>query len=135
VFKYQRPRILLVDDDIELLDALRRQIGRKFDVTATTDPKEAVRLVFADEPFAVIVSDLRMPVIDGVSLLFLIRQAAPDTVRVLLTGHADIESAISAINQGSVFRFLTKPCPTAQFVEAIEAAVEHYLQTKADGGK
>ena len=121
-----RPRVLLVDDDIEVLDALRRLLRSTFDVTTTCDPKEAIRLVVTNGPFAVVVSDLRMPGMDGVSLLYLIRQSAPDTVRVLLTGNADVEAAVSAVNQGNIFRFLTKPCPTATLIRAIEASVEQY---------
>jgi len=78
------PRILLVDDDKEVLDALRRLLRGYYDVAATHDPKEAIRLAVSHGPFAVVVSDLRMPGMDGISLLFLIRKAAPETVRVLL---------------------------------------------------
>jgi DNA-binding NtrC family response regulator len=129
----EKPRVLLVDDDAQVLAALRRQICREFDVTTTTDPKEAVRLVVSSGPFAVVVSDLRLPGMDGVSLLFLIRQAAPETVRVLLTGHADVESSISAVNQGSVFRILTKPCPTATFINVLRVSVERHRQIVACG--
>jgi DNA-binding NtrC family response regulator len=121
-----RPRILLVDDDVEVLDALQRQLQRHFDVTATCDAKEAIRLAVTSGPFAVVVSDLRMPGMDGISLLYLIRQTAPETVRVLLTGHADVEAAISAVNQGNIFRFLAKPCPPAALLRALEACVEQY---------
>jgi DNA-binding NtrC family response regulator len=127
-----RPRILLVDDDTHVLDAMRRQIFRLFDVTTTSDPKEAIRLVVSSGPFAAVVSDLQMPGMDGVSLLFLIRQAAPQTVRILLTGHADVESAISAINQGNVFRILTKPCSTATLIHVLQASVEGYLGGQED---
>ena len=121
-----RPPILLVDDDVEVLDALQRQLRRHYDVTATSDAKEAIRLVVSNGPFAVVVADLRMPSMDGVSLLYLIRQAAPETVRVLLTGNADVEAAISAVNQGNVFRFLTKPCPPAALMRELEASVKQY---------
>jgi DNA-binding NtrC family response regulator len=67
-----------------------------------------------------------MPSVDGVSLLYLIRQAAPETVRVLLTGDADMEAAISAINQGNIFRFLTRPCSPATLIGVLEACVEQY---------
>ena len=109
-----------------IFDALQRQLRRHFDVTATCDAKEAIRLVVAGGPFAVVVSDLQMPGMDGVSLLYLIRQTAPETVRVLLTGNADVETAISAVNQGNIFRFLTKPCPPAALIRALEASVEQY---------
>jgi DNA-binding NtrC family response regulator len=121
-----------VDDDVEVIDALRRQLRSHFDVTATCSAKEAIRLAVSSGPFAVVVSDLRMPGMDGVSLLYLIRKAAPETVRVLLTGDGDMEAAISAINQGNIFRFLTKPCPPAALIRALEASVEQYR--KGTGG-
>jgi DNA-binding NtrC family response regulator len=127
------PRILLVDDDEKVLAGLQRQLRRDFDVTATSDAKEAVRLVVSKGPFAVVVSDLRMPGMDGASLLFLIRQTAPETVRVLLTGDADMDSAIAAINQGNIFRFLTKPCETNTLIEVLNASVEQYLYSKGRG--
>jgi DNA-binding NtrC family response regulator len=106
-------------------------LRNRFDVTATSDAKEAIRLVVSAGNFAVVVSDLRMPTIDGVSLLYLIRQAAPETVRVLLTGKADVESAVSAVNQGNVFRFLIKPCPPQVLNRALEESVEQYrLRTR-----
>jgi DNA-binding NtrC family response regulator len=63
---------------------------------------------------------------DGVTLLYLIRQVAPATMRVLLTGKADLEAAVSAINVGKIFRFLNKPCPPAVLLRALDAAVEQY---------
>ncbi len=122
----KRPRILIVDDDELILDALKRQLRSRFDLTTATEGKEAIRLVMSQGPYAVVVSDLRMPGMDGVTLLYLIRQAAPDTVRVLLTGKADLEAATLAINEGNIFRLLNKPCPTGMLLRALEAAVEQY---------
>ena len=124
-----RPRILLVDDDAGVVDALKRTLRNRFEVDSACDGKEAIRLVLSRGPFAVVMSDLRMPGMDGISLLYLIRQAAPDTVRILLTGHADVEAAICAINQGCVFRFLTKPCPPAALIRALNESIEKYLAT------
>jgi len=129
----ERPRILLVDDDPQVLAALQRQLRHQFDVTATSDAREAMRLVVSSGPYAVVVSDLRMPGMDGVSLLFLIRQTAPETVRLLLTGDTDVESAIAAVNQGNIFRFLTKPCPADILIDVLNASVEQYL-SKGGGG-
>ena len=122
----RRPRILIVDDDVQLLDALQRMLRPRFEVTVATDSKEALRVVVAEEPFAVVIADLRMPGMDGVSLLFCIRQVAPDTVSVLLTGHADLEAATAAVNHGDAFRLLTKPCNPAVLFRALEASVERH---------
>ena len=120
------PRILLVDDDEGVLNSLQRVLRGRFDVTATSDAKAAIRMVVSDQPFAVVVSDLRMPGMDGISLLYLMRQAAPDTIRILLTGDVDLEAAVLAINQGNIFRFLTKPCAPEDLLAALEAAVNVY---------
>ena len=73
-------------------------------------PIAALELVDKQE-YAVVVSDLRMPDKDGVEFLSEVRKRSPDTVRIMLTGHADLEASIAAVNEGRVFRFLTKPCP------------------------
>ncbi len=127
-----RPRILLVDDEPQVLDALQRQLRRNYEVTLAAEPKVALRLVVTQGPFAVVVSDLRMPIMDGVTLLHLIRQSAPDTVRVLLTGNADLEAAMAAVNEGNIFRFLTKPCPTLALLRALEASAEQYRLVTAE---
>jgi DNA-binding NtrC family response regulator len=121
-----RPRILIVDDEELILEALQRQLRPRFDVTTAVGGKAAIRLVMSQGPYAVVVSDLKMPEMDGVTLLYLIRQVAPETVRVLLTGKADLEAAASAINLGNIFRFLNKPCPPGVLLRALEAAVEQY---------
>jgi response regulator RpfG family c-di-GMP phosphodiesterase len=122
----KRPRILIVDDEALVLEALQRQLRTHFDVTAASDPREAVKLVVSKGPYAVVVSDLRMPGMDGVALLYSIRKLSPDTVRVLLTGCADVEAAIAAVNEGNIFRFLSKPCPTGMLMRTLEASVEQY---------
>jgi response regulator RpfG family c-di-GMP phosphodiesterase len=121
-----RPRILIVDDEVLVLDALQRQLRTHFDVTVASEPKEAIKLVVSEGPYAAVVSDLRMPGMDGVALLYCIRKLSPDTVRVLLTGYADVEAAISAVNEGNIFRFLSKPCPTGTLIRALEASVEQH---------
>ncbi len=92
-------------------------------------PEEAKRLISLQD-FAVIVSDMRMPIINGAQLLTWAREEKPDTVRLLLTGQADMKDAISVINNGRIFRFLTKPCPRDVIMQTIQDAVEyHYFLT------
>jgi response regulator RpfG family c-di-GMP phosphodiesterase len=121
-----RPRIMIVDDEALVLEGLQRQLWTHFEVTVATEPKEAMKLVVSKGPYAVVVSDLRMPGMDGVALLYCVRKLSPDTVRVLLTGNADVEAAIAAVNEGNIFRFLTKPCPTWMLIRALEASVEQH---------
>ena len=105
------PRILCVDDDPNLLDGLTRSLRGHYRVETATDATVALENLRTVEPYSVVVSDQRMPRMDGVTFLSNIRGIAPATVRVLLTGQADMESAIAAVNEGNIFRFLTKPCP------------------------
>jgi response regulator RpfG family c-di-GMP phosphodiesterase len=121
-----------VDDEPLVLEALRRQLRTRFDVTVANEPWEAMELVASKGPYAVVVSDLRMPGMDGVTLLSRIRGLSPDTVRVLLTGNADLEAAIGAVNEGNIFRFLSKPCPTATLVRALELSIEQHRLITAE---
>jgi len=121
-----RPRILLVDDEVEVLDGLRRILRFDFEVTIATGAEEALKLVASEGPYEVVVSDLRMPGVDGINLLAGIRKAAPRSVRILLTGYGDVEAAIAAVNQGHVFRFLTKPCPRWILLRALHDSVKEY---------
>jgi response regulator RpfG family c-di-GMP phosphodiesterase len=115
-----------------VLDALQRQLRMHFDVTVASEPEEAMKLVVSKGPYAVAVSDLRMPGMDGVALLYCIRKLSPDTVRVLLTGYADVEAAIAAVNEGNIFRFLSKPCPTGRLIRALQASVEQHRLITAE---
>jgi len=93
---------------------------------------EALAAMRERGPYAVIVSDLRMPGMDGVQLLEEARAVSPQSVRILLTGQGDIEAAIEAVNRGGLFRFLTKPCPPETLVPALEAALAQHLLVTAE---
>jgi response regulator RpfG family c-di-GMP phosphodiesterase len=120
------PKVLCVDDEPNVLDGLKRQLRRKFEVETATSGAEALTLLTSRGPFTAVVSDMRMPQMDGSQFLSAARTVAPDTVRLLLTGYADIEAAIRAVNEGSIFRFLSKPCPAELLSSALDAAVEQH---------
>lgn len=122
----QRPRVLCVDDEPQVLEGLSLTLGRHYAVTTATSGKSGLELLERAEPFHVVLSDMRMPGLDGAAFLGWVRMTTPDSVRMLLTGHADIEAAIAAVNEGQIFRFLTKPCPPTQLLSAVEAAVEQH---------
>ena len=84
------------------------------------------------EPVDLVISDMRMPAMDGATFLKYARTGAPDTVRVLLTGQADMDSAIAAVNEGNIFRFLTKPCPIDVLLTALKACVEQHRLVTAE---
>ena len=126
-------RVLLVDDEPDLLAALVRNLRRfPFRVSTAVGGAKALDMLAAEGPFAVIVSDLHMPLMDGVTLLGKVRATAPDTVRILFTGQPDLEHAISAVNRGAIYRFLTKPCPPLLMATTIESAVEHHRLVTAE---
>jgi len=119
-------KILLVDDDINILDGYRRALCREFHVETANGGEAALRLVAEAGPYAVVVSDMRMPGMDGVQLLSAIKARSPNTVRIILTGQADMASAISAINEGAIFRFLNKPCAKEAMARTLTAALVQY---------
>jgi CheY-like chemotaxis protein len=124
-----RPRVLFVDDEPAVVQALVRGVRNLADAESATSPFVAVTMLeaaAATRPFSVVVSDMRMPGMDGAALLKQARAVSPETTRVLLTGHADVDAAIAAINEGYVFRFLSKPCPPEILTAALDAAVEQY---------
>lgn len=115
--------ILLVDDEVAILDGLRRQLRKKFAVHTATGGPEALELL-KSEPVTVVVSDMRMPQMDGATFLSRVHSLYPNVVRILLTGQADTQAAITAVNEGQIYRFLTKPCPPEVLVQELENAVE-----------
>jgi len=124
-------RILLVDDDNNILDGYRRSLSREFLMETALGGQQALDLA-ANVPFAVVVSDMRMPGMDGIQLLSKIKAQSPDTIRVMLTGNADMETAINAINEGSIFRFLNKPCSKEMMARTLTAALVQYRLVTAE---
>lgn len=121
--------ILLVDDEQSILDGLRRQLRNRFQLETAAGPELGLAMI-AKQPFSVVVSDLRMPGMDGVRFLAEVRERLPDSVRIMLTGQADVDAAVQAVNRGNLFRFLTKPCPPDALVAALDAALaQHRLVT------
>lgn len=120
-----KPRVLCLDDEMHVLESLRDTLRRKFEVVITTNGFEALRLL-TEHPCEAVVSDMRMPLLDGARFLTLAREHAPDTVRVMLTGHSTLDDAAAAINEGQIFRLLIKPCKTKDLSHALDAAVDQH---------
>ena len=125
-------KVLLVDDDVNILAAYRRVLRGKLELSVADNGKEALNILKNAGPFAVIVSDYRMPEMDGIEILARARDLFPDTVRIMLTGQADMQAAIDAINQGNIFRFLTKPCPSEVFLKQVYVGIEQYRLIHAE---
>lgn len=125
-------KILCVDDEQSVLDGYRRALRKKFELTIAVGPEEGLRLLRDEGPFAVVVSDMRMPVMNGAEFLAQARRIDPDAVRLILTGYADTATAVAAVNEGGLFRFLTKPCPPEQLALALDDALEHHRLLNAE---
>lgn len=122
----QLPSVLCVDDEPRIVDSLAVHLRRDFQVIAANGGNSALQLLKERGAPAVIVSDMRMPGMDGATLLKHVKQLYPETTRILLTGEPGRDAAIAAVNEGQIFRFLTKPCPPDQLRSAIEAGVVHH---------
>ncbi len=121
-------RILFVDDDSNILDGYKRQLRKHFSIETAEGGEKGLDAVKNNGPFAVIVSDLKMPGMDGNQFLAHVKDIAPESTRILLTGYADLRSAIEAINNGSIFRLLTKPCDRIDLIQTLENGIEQYLK-------
>ena len=119
-------KVLMVDDEAKVLAGYKRHLKKIYDLTITTDPIEGLELCVNKGPFAVIVSDQRMPEMDGVTFLTEIRKLVPNTVRIMLSGQADMEETIKAVNHGNIFRFLNKPCKLQDLVVALDDGIKQF---------
>jgi len=117
-------RILFVDDEVNVLYAYKRNLRRYFDVTTASNALEAIDIIKQEEPFASVISDFRMPDMDGIELFHKVKEISPDTVRIMLTGFADLQIVIDAINEGNIFRFLTKPIQSDKLISSLNDALE-----------
>jgi CheY-like chemotaxis protein len=126
-----RPVVLCVDDEPQILEGMRDVLRRTFEVRTAPGGVEGLAMLGADPgAFALVISDMRMPVMAGDAFLREARIVAPDAVRILLTGHADMDAAVRAVNHAHLFRFLTKPCAAEELLRACAAAVgQHRLVT------
>jgi response regulator RpfG family c-di-GMP phosphodiesterase len=125
-------KILCVDDDINILRAFRRLLQKEYMFEIANSGQAGLATLANEGPFAVVVSDLKMPEMDGIQFLATVREKSPDSVRVMLTGQADLNTAIAAINEGNIFRFLTKPCSPEALGKILQAALEQYRLITAE---
>ncbi len=125
-------KVLFVDDEVNVLNTFRRQLMDRFEVYTAQGGAEGLETINIHGPFAVIISDLRMPIMDGTRFLAEVKKRVPDSVRVILTGHADLEAAIDTVNKGHIFRFLTKPCSQDVLIQTINASIDLYRLITAE---
>ncbi len=120
------PRILIVDDEEAILETMTFTFMGDYRVLTTTDPRKAVQLLDDNEPVAVVITDQRMPEMSGVELLEQVYARHPDTVRIMLTGFADSEATIQAINAGHVYAYVNKPWEPDELKNVVRRAAEHH---------
>lgn len=119
-------RILIVDDEPHVISALMRGLDEEpYLVVGASGGKEALQLM-TQQMFKVVISDERMPGMDGAEFLSLVKELHPETVRIMLTGHASVEATMRAVNSGEIYRFFTKPWNETELKLALRSAVEKY---------
>jgi CheY-like chemotaxis protein len=117
-------KILCVDDEELILKGFQLNLRKDFELHVASNGVEGLEVFEREGGFSVVLSDMRMPQMDGATMLGEVKKRDPEVVTVLLTGHTDFESAMSAVNSGSVFRMLAKPCPPEELINALRASVE-----------
>ncbi len=129
----KKPCVLCVDDEPYILEGMQLNLRRNYRVSIANGGKEALKLIDrSTEPFAIIISDMRMPQMDGATFLALSQKTSPNSTRILLTGHADLQAAIKAVNEGGIFAYLSKPCPANELLATVEQAFEQYQLVSAE---
>ncbi|MBI5524360.1 MAG: response regulator [Desulfarculus sp.] len=123
---------MFVDDDPNILASFLRQMRKHFTVKNALGREPALELVASAGPYAVMVSDFKMPGPDGVQFLNRQKYLTPDTVRILLTGYADVDTSIRAVNDGNIFRLLTKPMETETLLRSLVVGIRQYRLITAE---
>src|SRR5690242_13400139 len=118
-------KILFVDDEPAILDGYRRLLRGEYEFDIALGPNLALEML-TKQSYAVVIADMRMPEMDGAQLLSKIAAEYPGTIRIMLTGNSDMQTAVRAVNEGAVFRFLTKPCDKELLRTTIQAALAQY---------
>ena len=125
-------KVLFVDDDVNLLEAVQRGMRKQFSIDTAVGGADGLQKIANSGPYAVVVADMQMPGMNGLEFLRNVQTAAPDAVRMMLTGNADQKTAMDAVNDGRVFRFLTKPCPPPTLAPALDSALEQFRLLTAE---
>lgn len=125
-------KIIFVDDEPNILEGYKRALRKNFRIDVATSGADALILIKEHCHYAVIVSDMQMPGMDGAEFLARAKSLCPQSVRVMLTGNADQQTAIDAVNEGNIFRFLNKPCAPEVIAKTLRAAIEQYRLVRAE---
>ena len=118
--------ILFVDDEPAVLEGYQRLLRQLFQIETAGSGEQALEKLAKNGPFAVVVSDMRMPEMDGAQFLAKVMVKFPQSMRIMLTGNSDLPAAMRAVNEGNIYRFLTKPCEKDELVSILNAALVQY---------
>lgn len=129
----EKATILFVDDEERVLRSLEMLFRHRFKIYTTTDGNEAVDICRRDRVH-VIVSDQRMPAVTGVEVLRRVREVSPNTMRLLLTGYSDLDAIVNSVNEGEIFRYLSKPWSAKEIVSIVNQAATIALSLENEGG-
>src|SRR4051812_20900126 len=127
-----RPRVVCVDDEPHVSAGLALHLRRRYDVEIATSGQAGLDLLDRLPEAAVVISDMRMPQMNGAEFLAKALAAHPNTTRILLTGYSEVDAAIQAVNQGQIFRFLVKPCPPPELLRTVDAAAEMHRLSRVE---
>jgi len=125
-------KILFVDDDPNILNSFKRQLRKMYQISTASSGQDGLDLIKKKGPFAVVLADMKMPHMDGITFLKKVKELSPDSIRLMITGNADQKTAISALHEGNVFRFINKPCSVKTLIGAITSSVEQYRLINAE---
>jgi two-component system, probable response regulator PhcQ len=118
--------IAFIDDELNVLNAITRMLRKSgWKLLVFTSPEEAIQELKFVEDLNIVVSDYRMPGMDGVTLLNTIKSFHPKALRIILSGHADLQTVLLAVNQAEIYRFITKPWVDEELLITLQKAVEH----------
>jgi CheY-like chemotaxis protein len=125
-------RILIVDDEPAVLNGIERKLGDRFPITTCSSPVEALEILRQTRDFAVVLTDMRMPALDGLQFIEKARAITPNSIYMMFTGDQDLRTLIRAVNGNHIYRYLTKPCSTEAIAVAFEAALAKHQEAEAE---
>ena len=125
-------KVLFVDDDDNILAAAHRNYRKRYQLDTASGGAQALRAMEEHGPYAVVVADMAMPGMNGIEFLKKAQVLAPDTIRIMFTGHPGPITLLAAINSGQVFRFIPKPCPPEELAKAVDAGLEQFRQVTGE---
>ena len=125
MINYTKEKILYVDDEIENLDGFKYAFMSDYNISVAQNASDGLKIL-AENEIKLVISDQKMPKISGIEFLKIVKEKYPETIRIILTAYADVDNAIEAINNGEIYRYLSKPWEKIDLKSTIDNALESY---------